>query len=203
MRAAAKRCPVLPERHPLFPQSDRRERDAAVGAEQDSGDGVPLPGRVRAGAGPGGVRRGGRGRLRGQRRPHVERALVRGGPGQREGGALELGEGAQRDEGALLRAGHDRRPTLGHVQMRASPEVSRQGGRESERERERAYCRLFFLRYTEISYLCSIRDVLEQWSIQVKASFSQQLLWYPFSELTVMTHLNPTDKYHLVRTVHQ
>lgn len=50
-------------------------------------------------------------------------------------------------------------------------------------------------RFTEISYLCSIRDVLGQWGIQLKSSYCQQLLWFPFSELTVMTHLNPTEKY--------
>lgn len=55
------------------------------------------------------------------------------------------------------------------------------------------------LRFTEISYLCSIRDVLGQWGIQLKSSYCQQLLWFPFSELTVMTHLNPTEKYNMVR----
>ena len=53
-------------------------------------------------------------------------------------------------------------------------------------------------RYTEISYLCSVRDVLEHWAIQLKSSFSQQLVWFPFSELAVMTHLNPTEKYQMV-----
>ena len=57
----------------------------------------------------------------------------------------------------------------------------------------------FYLRFTEISYLCSIRDVLGQWGIQLKSSYCQQLLWFPFSELTVMTHLNPTEKYNMVR----
>jgi len=52
-------------------------------------------------------------------------------------------------------------------------------------------------RFTEISYLCSIRDVLGQWGIQLKSSYCQQLLWFPFSELTVMTHLNPTEKYNM------
>ena len=54
-------------------------------------------------------------------------------------------------------------------------------------------------RYTEISYLCSIRDVLEHWGLQLKSSFRQQLVWFPFSELTVMTHVNPTEKYHVAR----
>jgi len=54
-------------------------------------------------------------------------------------------------------------------------------------------------RYAEVSYLCSIRDVLDQWSLQVKSSFSQQLVWYPFSELTVVTHVNPTDKYTMAK----
>ena len=53
-------------------------------------------------------------------------------------------------------------------------------------------------RYSEISYLCSIRDVLEHWNVQIRSSFSQQLLWFPFSELSVMTHINPTEKYQLV-----
>ena len=41
--------------------------------------------------------------------------------------------------------------------------------------------------------------MLEQWGFQLRASFAQQLVWFPFSELTVMTHINPTDKYQLVR----
>ncbi|XP_040578787.1 L-gulonolactone oxidase [Lepeophtheirus salmonis] len=50
-------------------------------------------------------------------------------------------------------------------------------------------------KFTEVSYLCSIRDVMEQWSMQFKSSFCQQLTWFPFSELMVMTHLNPSDPY--------
>lgn len=60
---------------------------------------------------------------------------------------------------------------------------------------------VFPFRYSEISYLCSIRDVLDQWSVQLKSSFSQQLLWFPFSELSVMTHVNPTEKYQMVGKV--
>lgn len=54
-------------------------------------------------------------------------------------------------------------------------------------------------RYTEISYLCSIRDVLESFDAQCKSSLYQQLQWFPFSELIVMTHINPADKMQLVK----
>ena len=37
---------------------------------------------------------------------------------------------------------------------------------------------LLFSRYTEISYLCSIRDVLESWDIQCKSSLYQQIYWF-------------------------
>eukprot|EP00096_Caligus_rogercresseyi_P015735 TRINITY_DN8208_c0_g1_i1.p1 TRINITY_DN8208_c0_g1~~TRINITY_DN8208_c0_g1_i1.p1 ORF type:complete len:469 (+),score=96.01 TRINITY_DN8208_c0_g1_i1:51-1457(+) len=50
-------------------------------------------------------------------------------------------------------------------------------------------------KFTEVSYLCSIRDVMEQWHMQFKSSFCQQLTWFPCSELMVMTHLNPSDPY--------
>ena len=30
----------------------------------------------------------------------------------------------------------------------------------------------------EISYLCSIRDVLETWDLQCKSSLYQQIYWY-------------------------
>lgn len=55
-------------------------------------------------------------------------------------------------------------------------------------------------RYTEISYLCSIRDIMENWTLQMKSSFCQQITWFPFSEFIVMTHLNQTESFLHVRT---
>jgi hypothetical protein len=43
-------------------------------------------------------------------------------------------------------------------------------------------------RVSEVSYLTSLRDILETWSLVHRTSFSQQLTWYPFSELVILTH---------------
>ncbi len=53
-------------------------------------------------------------------------------------------------------------------------------------------------RYTEISYLCSIRDVLESWTNECRSSLYQQIYWFPLTELVVITHINSADKMQLV-----
>jgi len=43
-------------------------------------------------------------------------------------------------------------------------------------------------RVCEVSYLTSLRDILESWSLVHRTSLSQHLIWYPFSELVILTH---------------
>jgi len=43
-------------------------------------------------------------------------------------------------------------------------------------------------RVNEVSYLTSLRDILESWNLVHRTSLSQQLIWYPFSELVILTH---------------
>jgi len=43
-------------------------------------------------------------------------------------------------------------------------------------------------RVSEVSYLTSLRDILESWSLVHRTSLSQHLIWYPFSELVILTH---------------
>jgi len=43
-------------------------------------------------------------------------------------------------------------------------------------------------RVNEVSYLTSVRDILESWSLVHRTSLSQHLIWYPFSELVILTH---------------
>merc|ERR1719369_1421209 len=47
------------------------------------------------------------------------------------------------------------------------------------------------VRVTEISYLTSVREVLDTWSLVHRTSSSQQLTWFPFSELAVISHTSP------------
>ncbi|XP_023332500.1 L-gulonolactone oxidase [Eurytemora carolleeae] len=49
-------------------------------------------------------------------------------------------------------------------------------------------------RVTEVSYLTSLRDILETWSLVHRTSFSQQLIWYPFSELVILTHTSNLNR---------
>lgn len=49
-------------------------------------------------------------------------------------------------------------------------------------------------RVTEISYLTSIRDILETWGVVYRTSQAQQISWYPFTELVILTHTNAMDK---------
>jgi len=49
-------------------------------------------------------------------------------------------------------------------------------------------------RVAEISYLTSIRDVLETWGVVYRTSKAQQISWYPFTELVILTHTNAIDK---------
>jgi len=49
-------------------------------------------------------------------------------------------------------------------------------------------------RVTEISYLTSIKDILETWGVIYRTSEAQQISWYPFTELVILTHTNALDK---------
>lgn len=47
-------------------------------------------------------------------------------------------------------------------------------------------------RVTEISYLSSVREVMDSWGL-VRSSH-QQLHWFPFTELVVISHTSPLDR---------
>jgi len=47
---------------------------------------------------------------------------------------------------------------------------------------------------TEISYLTSVREVLDTWSLVHRTSESQQLQWFPFTKLVVISHTSPLAK---------
>lgn len=47
-------------------------------------------------------------------------------------------------------------------------------------------------RVTEISYLSSVREVMDSWGL-VRSSH-QQLHWFPFTELVVISHTSPQDR---------
>lgn len=49
-------------------------------------------------------------------------------------------------------------------------------------------------RVTEVAYLSSIREILESWSLVHRASQSQRMIWFPFSELVVLTHTSILDR---------
>ena len=49
-------------------------------------------------------------------------------------------------------------------------------------------------RVNEISYLSSVRELLDTWSLVSRSSRSQEILWFPFTELVVITHTSPLDK---------
>ena len=128
-----------------------------------------------------------------------------GGARQRQDCDMVVGEKRRGVAGALLRPRNDGCGAHCHLQVHSPTKVGPPCffllSSESLRQ---CMIRILYLyrfisrRFTEISYLCSIRDVLGQWGIQLKSSYCQQLLWFPFSELTVMTHLNPTEKYSMV-----
>jgi len=47
---------------------------------------------------------------------------------------------------------------------------------------------------TEISYLSSVREVMETWHMVHRTSDHQQLTWFPFTELVIITHTTGIDK---------
>ena len=48
------------------------------------------------------------------------------------------------------------------------------------------------VRCLEVSYIGSIHDILDTWSINSRSSMVQCLFWFPFSELTIMSYMNET-----------
>ena len=44
-----------------------------------------------------------------------------------------------------------------------------------------------------MSYIGSIHDILDTWSINSRSSLVQCLFWFPFSELTIMSYMNETS----------
>merc|ERR1712107_442343 len=49
-------------------------------------------------------------------------------------------------------------------------------------------------RVNEVSYLTSVRELLDTWSLVSRSSSSQQLTWFPFTELVVITHTSELDR---------
>jgi len=47
---------------------------------------------------------------------------------------------------------------------------------------------------TEISYLSSVRDVMDTWHMVHRSSDTQQLTWFPFTELVIISHTSSIDK---------
>lgn len=47
---------------------------------------------------------------------------------------------------------------------------------------------------TEISYLTSVKEVMETWHMVHRSSDHQQLTWFPFSEFAIITHTSGIDK---------
>ena len=47
---------------------------------------------------------------------------------------------------------------------------------------------------TEISYLSSVREVMETWHMVHRSSDHQQITWFPFTELVIITHTSSLDK---------
>ena len=58
------------------------------------------------------------------------------------------------------------------------------------------------VRCLEVSYIGSIHDILDTWSINSRSSMVQCLFWFPFSELTIMSYMNETVSHrsHIVST---
>ena len=50
-------------------------------------------------------------------------------------------------------------------------------------------------RVNEVSYLTSVRELLDTWSLVSRSSSSQQLTWFPFTELVVITHTSELDRW--------
>jgi len=49
-------------------------------------------------------------------------------------------------------------------------------------------------RVNEVSYLTSVRELLDTWSLVSRSSSCQQLTWFPFTELVVITHTSELDR---------
>lgn len=49
-------------------------------------------------------------------------------------------------------------------------------------------------RVKEISYLSSVRELLDTWSLVSRSSKAQEIHWFPFSELVVITHTQELDR---------
>jgi len=49
-------------------------------------------------------------------------------------------------------------------------------------------------RVNEISYLSSVRELLDTWSLVSRSSKSQEIHWFPFTELVVITHTSELDR---------
>ena len=47
---------------------------------------------------------------------------------------------------------------------------------------------------TEISYLSSVKEVMETWHMVHRSSDHQQITWFPFTELVIITHTSSLDK---------
>eukprot|EP00092_Neocalanus_flemingeri_P011477 GFUD01012370.1.p1 GENE.GFUD01012370.1~~GFUD01012370.1.p1 ORF type:complete len:477 (-),score=163.99 GFUD01012370.1:904-2334(-) len=47
---------------------------------------------------------------------------------------------------------------------------------------------------SEISYLSSVREVVDTWSMVHRTSNHQQITWFPFTELVIITHTSSLDK---------
>jgi FAD/FMN-containing dehydrogenase len=49
-------------------------------------------------------------------------------------------------------------------------------------------------RVNEISYLSSVRELMDTWSLVSRSSTSQELIWFPFTELVVISHTSELDR---------
>jgi len=49
-------------------------------------------------------------------------------------------------------------------------------------------------RVNEVSYLTSVRDLLDTWSLVSRSSTAQQIHWFPFTELMIITHTSELDR---------
>jgi len=47
---------------------------------------------------------------------------------------------------------------------------------------------------SEISYLSSVREVLDTWSMMHRTSDHQQITWFPFTELVIISHTSSIDR---------
>ena len=45
------------------------------------------------------------------------------------------------------------------------------------------------------SFVCSVREVMESWHLLHRTSDHQQVTWFPFTELVIITHTTGLDKW--------